>query len=253
MKKEIQISLMSVIWASLFWISFLHAEPLALVHDATAACKDGGLRQACTTGRIDIPKAGDLVALCPNTSGCWDGAPVMQLFEKVPATTTIDGCDNSTVTRTTPLAQRTLPFVWSTAADPCKGLWKAFPAGTFAAMPVNKTGTISLSIYKPDFTVAGLLPESALTGFQLYSCAILANDNCTLTFHSLIPVGANPIIKSIPGYGNGKYSFAASAMYGTIESGQTGPVKVEVKIPVPDPVKIPGKPSSLSITSVTIE
>lgn len=118
--------ILSVLAAVISLCGVVSAEPLALIHDATATCKAGGLRQACTTGRIDVPRSGDLVALCPNVANCWDGAPLMQVFEKVPAAAWIDGCANPTALR-----GAKLPVVWSSEADPCKD-WEAFPASTFA-------------------------------------------------------------------------------------------------------------------------
>ncbi len=83
---------------------------------------------------------------------------------------------------------------------------------------VNKTGVITLTWQPPNWTLADSLPESALTGYKLYSCAILSGNSCVPTLWGPLPI--SPLMRAIPGYGNGRYSFSLSAVYGATESVQ---------------------------------
>ncbi len=112
-----------------------------------------------------------------------------------------------------------------------------------ASCAVNTTGNLSLTWTKPPFAT-GDLPESRLTGYRIYSGV----QGSTLTLLKDVPV--EPRTYMATGYGNGVYSLSIAAVYGTMESAQSGPATIEVKIPV-IPLT-PGAPQSFSITSVTI-
>ena len=111
---------------------------------------------------------------------------------------------------------------------------------------VNITGTLKLTWTKPDFNTGNAIPEAQLTGYRIYSGV----QGSMLTLLKAVPV--LPLTYDATGYGNGVYSFSISAVYGAAESTQTGPMSVEVKIPDSGVPLEPGKPSSLSITSVTL-
>lgn len=204
--------------------------------DLAVICTAGGAAgkspSSCTSQKYDVPTATDLVR---KGKGWTDPtAPfVLTPFGQVGAGDPIEVCQ----TVVTPGTISPIPY---TSADPCKS-FAVVPASTVGA--VNRTGTITISWTKPDFGATNATPETQLTGYRLYSGV----KGSPLTLNRALPL--SPLTVPLPGYGAGKYSFALSAVYGDIESAQTGPVDVEVVIADPT---VPKSPASLSITSVTI-
>lgn len=197
----------------------------ALISTAGAKIGEKVSLGTSTAAKYDIPKSADLVRV--GTS--WDNFTWEQ-FGTLVATDTVDTCSDELP------APTVYPIPWSAAADACKH-WAAIPISQVAksdgVLWVNSTGNLSFTWSKPVFDV-NAIPEAQLTGYKLYSGVYQG----TLTLLRTLPVG--PLALAIPGYGNGKYSFALSAVYGTTESPQTGPVSIEVRIPdVPKEARAP--------------
>lgn len=137
------MKLTNLLALSLLAAGLAQAEPLALIHTPSSTCVDDGPRLSCAAGRLDIPKAEDLVAPCADATGCWPaiGDPLpIQRYKDLPATAWIDGCNNPATVRGT-----ALPVPWSAEADPCK-TWKIWQVSTFAALEDPSTFASSVLI-----------------------------------------------------------------------------------------------------------
>lgn len=213
--------------------SVAHAETnLAVI--CTAGASDGSARNACTATKYDRPSTGALCrAMASNT---WRTCTALSPSD------TVEACSTDV-----PVGAPSNPD----SGAPCTN-WVTLPMSALvvpAPIGTNTTGTIRLSWTRPDFTLPNAAPENLLTGYRLYSAAYGA----ALTALTTLPASA--LTFDAAGYGNGKYSFAVTAVYnlvtGSVESAQTGPASIEVKIPEPVPLT-PGQPQSLSITGVQI-
>lgn len=236
---------LAIFWLLVVALSFgstgvAHSEPLAVIHvKSTTACTAGSDRSSagCAASKLDIPKADDLVAPCPDANSCWpaSGALPLKRFSDVAPTEFVDGCNNPATARGTQL-----PIPWSAAADPCK-IWKIWPASTFAA--ANTTGTFKLSWVAPTQNTDG----SALTdlaGFWIYSAA---NGSA---LGKLVQIkSAATTSTELSGYGPGSYQFAMSAYNA---AGTESALTQAVPITVVTAPKVPGAPVSLSIVEVKL-
>lgn len=213
-----------------------HAEPLALIFTPTTTCVDGGSRNACSAGKLDIPQASDLVTLCPTPANCWaEASPKVQRFADVPSDASIDGCVNQATARG---AQ--LPVPWSNALDPCGSAnWKSSKKSAFAAAPVNTTGIFDITWTAPTVRVDGT-PLNDLAGFWIWSAA----KGSALGKLKQIPSGTTLAV-SLPAFGNGEYQFAVSAYDA---SGGEGPISptVDGKVQLP-PNAPPGAPLDVQV------
>lgn len=200
--------------ALIFPLSVLADTGLAIVtRDATVAGKL--VKDAQPVQAYAVPKAGDYVRVADVESNIW----ITGVWEKWPVVVghRYEVCASDTSKES-----------WANAT--CT-LWQLT-----TPTALSKTGTIVVTWETP--------LDSVPSGYRLYSG--VAGSTLTL----LASPTAAELTKTLRGYGNGKYDFAISAMYGDVESVRTGPVSVEVIIPVP---VITNPPKSLSITSVTIE
>lgn len=175
------------------------------------------------------PAADTLVRDC-GTDNCWTAGDSWVKFQNLVSGHAYEVCDTN-------IAEGA---VWvPTASDPCTA-WH-----NVVKTSVVTTSSIELEWTLPDFTATGATPQTSLTGYKIYSS---------------VGDGAVGLIKTVPaatlstvltGYQNGTYSFYITAVYGTAESLQTGPLPVTVAATAPVTVPMPAR--GFSIKKITVE
>lgn len=143
---------------------------------------------------------------------------------------------------------------------PCKA-WPGMPVRSVITGPAappqpqvtNTSGTLNFQIFLPWQNV-GNSPLIDLAAMEIYSGAAGGTLSLlkTVTVNNKAPAQGDNLIVSLPGYGNGVYTFGTRSVNtaGT-RSAMSDTVTIEVKLTTTVPTT-PGKPPAPSITSVTI-